>query len=219
MRSILRAYRSRRRWERLGVVAAIAVVGSAAVAIETTAASDAPIETTAASGDANEDRGRSVQVTTVTVPPPSTLDASTVTHRDEVAEMLLVSFEAAEAAEEADQAEGTDETEDPQPNEDADGADEPADGDGSDGQVPDAVWDELAQCESTSDWSINTGNGFYGGLQFELESWEWAGGHRYAEYPHHATREQQIEIAEELLEIHPAGWGAWPACAAQLGLR
>ncbi len=212
MRSILRAYTSRRRWEHLGVVAAIAVVGSAAVVIETTTASDDPAD----------DHRRAAQVTTVTVPPASTLDASAVTHRDEVAEMLLASFEAADEAEAADGADGTG---DPQETtEDAGGAeetaaDEPTDDAGSDGHVPDAVWDELAECESSGDWSINTGNGFYGGLQFELESWEWAGGHRYAEYPHYATREQQIEIAEELLEIHPAGWGAWPACAAQLGLR
>lgn len=84
-------------------------------------------------------------------------------------------------------------------------------------------WDELARCESGygdgPTWDIDTGNGFYGGLQFEKESWDWAGGQQYAEYPHHATREQQIAVAEQLLEIHPAGIGAWPSCADQLGLR
>jgi len=84
-------------------------------------------------------------------------------------------------------------------------------------------WDAIARCESgyggEPNWSINTGNGFYGGLQFEKESWDWAGGQQYAEWPHHATREQQIAVAEQLLAIHPAGIGAWPACADKLGLR
>jgi len=80
-------------------------------------------------------------------------------------------------------------------------------------------WDSLAECESNQTWDIDTGNGFYGGLQFEKRSWDWAGGQQYAEWPHHATREQQIAVAERLLEIHPAGIGAWPACADSLGLR
>lgn len=84
-------------------------------------------------------------------------------------------------------------------------------------------WDDIARCESgyggEPNWSLNTGNGFYGGLQFEKESWDWAGGDQYADMPHHATREQQIAVAEQLLSIHPAGIGAWPACADKLGLR
>jgi LysM repeat protein len=76
------------------------------------------------------------------------------------------------------------------------------------------VWERLAQCESNGDWSINTGNGFYGGLQFTLESWEAVGG---SGYPHEASREEQIQRAEQLQAIQ--GWGAWPACADQLGLR
>lgn len=79
-------------------------------------------------------------------------------------------------------------------------------------------WDRLAQCESGQNWSINTGNSFYGGLQFNKMSWDWAGGQQYAEYPHQATREQQIATAEVLLSIHPKGIGAWPACARKLGL-
>lgn len=82
-----------------------------------------------------------------------------------------------------------------------------------------AVWDRLAQCESGGNWSINTGNGYYGGLQFNLKSWEWAGGLKYAPRPDLATREQQIATAEVLLRIHPSGWGAWPACSKKLGLR
>lgn len=93
--------------------------------------------------------------------------------------------------------------------------------------TPDVVhsvpWDAIARCESgyggDPNWSINTGNGFYGGLQFEKESWDWAGGTKYAEYPHQASREQQIAVAEELLSIHPAGLGAWPSCTSKLGLR
>ena len=85
-----------------------------------------------------------------------------------------------------------------------------------------SVWDELAQCESNQRWSIDTGNGFYGGLQFEKRSWDWAveaGGHDVPAWPHHASREQQIAVAETLRDIHPAGWGAWPACSRAVGLR
>lgn len=82
-----------------------------------------------------------------------------------------------------------------------------------------AVWDALAECESHQQWDINTGNGYYGGLQFNMTSWEWAGGYDYAPRPDLATREEQISVAEVLLEIHPAGWGAWPACSRAIGLR
>ncbi len=80
-------------------------------------------------------------------------------------------------------------------------------------------WEELARCESGNNWSIDTGNGYYGGLQFDHRSWHWAGGDRYSDYPHHATKTQQIEIAERLLDMHPSGWGAWPACSAELGFN
>lgn len=80
-------------------------------------------------------------------------------------------------------------------------------------------WDRLAECESNGNWHINTGNSFYGGLQFNLKSWEWAGGLQYAPRPDLATREQQIATAEVLLDIHPAGLGAWPACTRALGWR
>ncbi|GAB3189070.1 resuscitation-promoting factor Rpf [Nesterenkonia suensis] len=75
------------------------------------------------------------------------------------------------------------------------------------------VWDRLAQCESTGDWSINTGNGYYGGLQFSLQSWQAVGG---SGYPHQASKQEQIHRAEKLQAIQ--GWGAWPSCSAQLGL-
>lgn len=79
------------------------------------------------------------------------------------------------------------------------------------------VWDRLAQCESGGNWSINTGNGFYGGLQFTHSTWLGFGGGKYANNAHQATRSQQIEIAKKVQAAQ--GWGAWPACTAKLGIR
>ena len=79
--------------------------------------------------------------------------------------------------------------------------------------VDGATWDALAQCESGGNWSINTGNGFYGGLQFTQQSWNGVG---MSGSPATATHAQQIEAGERLLAIQ--GWGAWPACSAKLGL-
>ena len=76
------------------------------------------------------------------------------------------------------------------------------------------VWDKLAQCESTGNWAINTGNGFSGGLQFTPGTWRAFGGTGVA---HHASREAQIVVAERVLAKQ--GWGAWPACSSKLGLR
>jgi Transglycosylase-like domain len=75
------------------------------------------------------------------------------------------------------------------------------------------VWDELAECESGGNWSINTGNGYYGGLQFLLSTWQANGG---SGYPHENSREEQIRVAENL-RAH-AGFSPWPACSAALGL-
>jgi LysM repeat protein len=83
-----------------------------------------------------------------------------------------------------------------------------------DAPVSGGVWDRLAACESGGNWSINTGNGYYGGLQFSLSSWQGVGG---SGYPNQASREEQIARAEQLLARQ--GWGAWPACSAKLGLR
>jgi uncharacterized protein YabE (DUF348 family) len=80
-----------------------------------------------------------------------------------------------------------------------------------------AVWDELAQCESGGNWAINTGNGYYGGVQFDKQTWDANGGGQYAAYPHQATREQQIAIATKVRDAR-GGYGAWPACSAKLGL-
>jgi len=70
-------------------------------------------------------------------------------------------------------------------------------------------WDRVAACESGGNWSINTGNGFYGGLQFTYDTWIGAGGGRYAPYAHMATREQQIAIASTL------SLSNWPICGAR----
>ena len=77
-----------------------------------------------------------------------------------------------------------------------------------------SVWDSLARCESGGNWSINTGNGYYGGLQFSASSWRAVGG---TGLPHQHSRATQIQMAERLKAIQ--GWGAWPACTRKLGLR
>jgi hypothetical protein len=79
------------------------------------------------------------------------------------------------------------------------------------------TWLRLAQCESGGNWSINTGNGYYGGLQFALMSWRAVDGDLYASRPDLASPLQQMSAAERLLAIQ--GWGAWPACSRKLGLR
>jgi hypothetical protein len=78
------------------------------------------------------------------------------------------------------------------------------------------VWDQLARCESGGNWAINTGNGYYGGLQFSPSTWSAYGGGAYASTANLASREQQIAIAEKVQAAQ--GWGAWPSCSSQLGL-
>jgi len=77
------------------------------------------------------------------------------------------------------------------------------------------VWDSLAQCESGGNWAINTGNGYYGGLQFNLGTWQSYGG---TGYPHQASRETQIAVATRLRDANGGGYGSWPSCSSQLGL-
>ncbi|MEU1283092.1 transglycosylase family protein [Kitasatospora sp. NPDC005856] len=79
-----------------------------------------------------------------------------------------------------------------------------------------ATWDKVAQCESGGNWSINTGNGFYGGLQFTSSTWSAFGGTAYAARADLATKDQQIAIAEKVLASQ--GPGAWPVCSVQAGL-
>ena len=80
------------------------------------------------------------------------------------------------------------------------------------------VWDRIAACESGGNWSMNSGNGYYGGLQFNRQTWQAHGGQRYAALPHQASREQQILVAKQLRDAR-AGYGAWPACARKLSLQ
>jgi resuscitation-promoting factor RpfB len=77
-----------------------------------------------------------------------------------------------------------------------------------------SVWDRLAECESGGNWAINTGNGYYGGLQFNLDTWRAYGG---SGYPHENSREAQIAVAERVRDAN-GGYGAWPHCSQQLGL-
>lgn len=78
-----------------------------------------------------------------------------------------------------------------------------------------SAWDDIALCESSGNWHINSGNSFYGGLQFWQPTWELFGGLRYAGRADLATRDQQIEVAEAVLRVQ--GWGAWPVCSKRLG--
>ncbi|MBB5153610.1 resuscitation-promoting factor [Saccharopolyspora phatthalungensis] len=82
----------------------------------------------------------------------------------------------------------------------------------------DGIWDKLAQCEATGNWAMNSGNGYYGGLQFDKSTWNAFGGDQYAPYPHQASREQQIAVAEKVRASRGGGYGAWPSCSSKLGL-
>ncbi|MFC9291514.1 transglycosylase family protein [Streptomyces sp. NPDC057052] len=77
------------------------------------------------------------------------------------------------------------------------------------------VWDRIARCESGGNWHINTGNGYYGGLQFSASTWSAYGGTAYAPTADQATREQQIAVATEVQRSQ--GWGAWPTCSTRAG--
>jgi len=76
-------------------------------------------------------------------------------------------------------------------------------------------WDAVAQCESGGNWSINTGNGYYGGLQFSRSTWKSYGGGKYASTANKASRSEQIRIAEKVLDGQ--GIGAWPVCGKKAG--
>jgi LysM repeat protein len=78
--------------------------------------------------------------------------------------------------------------------------------------APTSVWDRVAACESGGNWHINTGNGYYGGLQFSLATWHGYGG---AGNPANASKSTQIAIAEKVLAGQ--GWGAWPVCSVKAG--
>jgi len=73
-----------------------------------------------------------------------------------------------------------------------------------------STWDRVADCESSGNWHINTGNGYYGGLQFSLSTWRGYGG---SGMPQNASKMEQIRIAEKVLAGQ--GWGAWPVCSVR----
>jgi resuscitation-promoting factor RpfB len=79
------------------------------------------------------------------------------------------------------------------------------------------TWDAIARCEAGGNWAINSGNGFYGGVQFDQGTWERSGGLRYAPRADLATREEQIAIAS--VTQARQGWGAWPVCSGRVGAR
>src|SRR3954451_24333696 len=82
-------------------------------------------------------------------------------------------------------------------------------------QASSVNWDAVAQCESGGNWSISTGNGFYGGLQFTRGTWKAYGGTKYASTANKASRSEQIAIAEKVLRGQ--GIGAWPVCGKKGG--
>ncbi|MEO6882283.1 MAG: transglycosylase family protein [Mycobacteriaceae bacterium] len=79
------------------------------------------------------------------------------------------------------------------------------------------AWDALAQCESGGNWAINSGNGYYGGIQFDQGTWLSNGGGAYAPLPSQASREQQIAVASKVQSAR--GWSPWPSCSRSVGLR
>lgn len=83
--------------------------------------------------------------------------------------------------------------------------------------APVSTWDSLAMCESSGNWKANTGNGYYGGLQFSHRTWIAFGGGNFARNAHGASKAEQILIAESVLAKQ--GWRAWPACSRAIGVR
>jgi resuscitation-promoting factor RpfA len=79
------------------------------------------------------------------------------------------------------------------------------------------TWERLANCESGGRWHINTGNGYYGGLQFSRSTWKAFGGRRFAHNAHRAKKFEQIKVAERVRRHQ--GWGAWPTCSQRIGVR
>lgn len=87
---------------------------------------------------------------------------------------------------------------------------------GATAQADEATWDRVAQCESSGRWSVNTGNGYYGGLQFSRSTWNEFGGQAYAATADKASKDQQIAVARRVLASQ--GPGAWPVCSKKAGL-
>jgi Transglycosylase-like domain len=85
------------------------------------------------------------------------------------------------------------------------------------GRPTSSIWDRVAACESGGRWGINTGNGYYGGVQMDMTFWRRHGGLAYAARPDLASRDAQITVAQRGLAAQ--GWRAWPTCSRRLGLR
>ncbi|WP_409237104.1 transglycosylase family protein [Streptomyces sp. PA5.6] len=86
---------------------------------------------------------------------------------------------------------------------------------GQAGAADSGVWDRIARCESGGNWQTNTGNGYYGGLQFSAGTWRAYGGGAYAPTADRASKAQQIAVAARVQRAQ--GWGAWPSCSARAG--
>jgi hypothetical protein len=183
---------------RFATVGALAAVGTAALAISATAEQAPEV-------DGSAGPTRSVTVTATDV-------VELTVERSELADALTDALEArieltATAPPEPEPAPAPEAAPEPEPEPQP----EPA---AHSGRISLSTWERVAQCESGGNWSINTGNGYYGGLQFNIDSWRWVGG---SGYPHEATKAEQIHRAELLHERQ--GWNAWPACSRKLGLR
>lgn len=79
------------------------------------------------------------------------------------------------------------------------------------------TWKRLAKCESGNRWHIDTGNGYYGGLQISGGTWSAFGGKKYATFPHRAKVREQVRVAKRIK--NGQGWGAWPSCSRRIGAR
>jgi len=99
----------------------------------------------------------------------------------------------------------------------ADGANGETPGGATAPAVGSGVWDSLARCEAGGNWASDSGNGYYGGLQFDRQTWVAYGGDDYAPLPHQAGRDEQIAVAAKMRDDR-GGYGSWPACARKLGL-
>lgn len=85
------------------------------------------------------------------------------------------------------------------------------------GAAPLSTWEALAECESSGRWHINTGNGYYGGLQFYDPTWDSFRNGQFAHRADLASKRQQIIVAERVLKVQ--GWDAWPVCSRRIGVR
>jgi hypothetical protein len=79
------------------------------------------------------------------------------------------------------------------------------------------TWSRLAKCESGGRWHIDSGNGYFGGLQISSGTWRAYGGKKYAGQAHGATKREQVRVGKRIKKSQ--GWGAWPSCSRRIGAR